>query len=42
MPAPASIDAIQALTEWWGDMGVEVDDRQRVWYMVQPNEPNAY
>ena len=26
MPAPASIDAIQALTEWWGDMGVEVDD----------------
>ena len=26
MPAPASIDAIKALTEWWGDMGVEVDD----------------
>ncbi|HAQ77674.1 MAG TPA: uracil-DNA glycosylase, partial [Hyphomonas sp.] len=26
MPTPASIDAIKALTEWWGDMGVEVDD----------------
>ena len=25
MPAPASTSAIQALTDWWEEMGVDVD-----------------
>ena len=25
MPNPASSEALQALTDWWQDMGVEVD-----------------
>ncbi len=33
MPAPASIDALTALTEWWEEMGVEVDEASMTAYL---------